>query len=120
MEWWRRFFLAVDRKDISDLGDWFSTDLELQFGNWPRVMGKDAALVVLEQFFGSIDGLSHQLIGAVSQEARIVVESIVTYRRLDGSSVSLPAATLLERDGERIKHLRIYVDQSPLFAPAAA
>lgn len=120
MIWWQHFFLAVDEKDAQRLGDaWFAADFTLQFGNWPQVAGKDAAIGALDQFFGSIESLSHQLVNAVSEGSSTVVESVVTYTRLDGVSVSLPAATLLERDAEKLRSLRIYVDQSPLHAAKA-
>lgn len=121
MTWWERFFLAVDEKAAQRLGDdWFAADFVLQFGNWPQVTGKNAAVAALDQFFGSIEGLSHQLVNVVSEGSSTVVESVVTYRRLDGTNVALPAATLLEREGDKLRCLRIYVDQSPLHAAKAA
>ena len=116
MAWWHEFYTSVDKKSIKELESWFSDDIVLQFGNWPHVHGRAAALETLDQFFGNISGISHTLLSAVSQDGLTAVESIVTYTRLDGSNVPLPAATLLERDGEKIKSLRIYVDQAPLFA----
>jgi hypothetical protein len=44
------------------------------------------------------------------------LEANVEYRRKDGKTVTVPAVTVLERSGDLVKSLRIYVDVAPVYA----
>ena len=44
------------------------------------------------------------------------LEANVEYLRKDGRSVTIPAVTVLERNGDLVKSLRIYFDVAPVYA----
>jgi hypothetical protein len=43
-------------------------------------------------------------------------EANVEYLRKDGKTVTIPAVTVLERNGDLVKSLRIYFDVAPVYA----
>ena len=45
-----------------------------------------------------------------------VMEAKIDYTRKDGNIVTVPAVTVLERQGELVKSLRIYMDVAPVYA----
>ena len=45
-----------------------------------------------------------------------MLEANVEYLRKDGKSVTVPVVTVLERSGELVKSLRIYLDLAPVYA----
>ena len=44
------------------------------------------------------------------------LEANVEYLRKDGKTVTIPAVTVLERNGDLVKSLRIYFDVAPVYA----
>lgn len=42
---------AVDHKDAAGFAAAFASDGWVQFGNWPRTVGRDAITVAIAQFF---------------------------------------------------------------------
>ncbi len=87
-----------------------------QFGNWAPVAGKPAVREALRRFFASIGGLSHEFTGEWRDTNTVVLEGNVTYTRLNGTTVTVPAATVYELDGELASQVRIYVDVGPALA----
>ena len=70
-------------------------------------------------FFASIAGVRHELTNVIADGDRWVCEGTVTYRRHDGSGISLPFANIFEFDGVLISGYRIYVEIAPLYAESA-
>ena len=44
------------------------------------------------------------------------LEAKVDYLRKDGKTVTIPVVTVLERNGDLVKSLRIYFDVAPVYA----
>jgi hypothetical protein len=91
-------------------------DVEVVFGNNPPMNGLDAVRAGIGGFWSSIDGLTHHFRNIVEQGGLTVMESHVEYRRKDNTAVSIPCVTVLDRDGDKIRSLRVYSDMSPVFA----
>jgi limonene-1,2-epoxide hydrolase len=72
---------------------------------------------------GTVASLSHELLAVwrVEQpEPAVLCEMAVTYRRHDGSRLTLPCLNVFRlRDG-RIADYRIYMDVNPVFAAEGA
>src|SRR3954454_5607390 len=117
---------AVDRKDADGFADAFTEDAWLRFGNAAPVVGREAIRAAIAHFFTTFAELQHSAAGAWLDGDTLVLEAVVTYKRHDGTVVTVPAVTIfrLARDagGEPPRPVadqcRIYVDLAPLYAPA--
>jgi ketosteroid isomerase-like protein len=119
--WWQRLFAAIDARDAAAFVDRLTSDAQFKFGNAPTVIGSEAIGIAAGQFFAAIASCRHRLLRtfAGSDNAAIACEGVVTYRRHDGSSISVPFANVFELRGEKIATYRIYIDNSPLFDPTS-
>lgn len=109
-------FRDIDAMDADAFVRWLSDDVVFQYGNWPPVQGRSAAREVVAQFFGTIGGLSHRLVGCWDCGDVTTCRFEVSYTRQDGGQVTVPAATILTYRGDLVSDYRIFVDPSPLFA----
>lgn len=115
LKWREDFYHDADTTDIEKLSAWFTDDVQVRFGNQPALYGKSAAVEAFAGFFGSIAGMHHELGEAHVNGETLVSEALVTYTRHDGSSLTVPACSVLRRDGELISSLVIYIDLSQLW-----
>lgn len=112
-----RVFAAVDAMKADALVELFAEDGRFVFGNNDPLHGHTAIAAGLEGFFASIQGLRHELVHEWNVQADTIVESRVTYTRLDGSTVTVPGVSIwhLGDDG-LITDYRVFVDLAPLYA----
>jgi ketosteroid isomerase-like protein len=121
MSWYDDFYAAVDAMDISAVERLCTPDTTVRFANHPPAQGRAEMRAALQHVWSSIAGLHHSITEVTEQGDRAVVEAIVDYTRPDGSVVSIPAATAIERRDGLIARQRIYIDTTPLQeGPAAA
>ena len=109
-------FAAIDRKDTTAFVGFLTDDAVFRFGSAPPVQGREAITAAIDGFFGTITGLSHTLAKVVTDGSTQFIEGEVTYTRLDGTEITLPFADVFEYSGQRIRHYKIYMDISPLYA----
>ena len=113
-------FETVDRMDAKGFASYFTEDGLFTFGNAPTAKGRDEIRSAVEGFFASIKALEHRLLDTWSVPGVDVVEVEVTYTRHDDSKVDLTAACIFRGHNDLIADYRIYMDISPLYAPAEA
>jgi ketosteroid isomerase-like protein len=119
-DWAGDFFADADSFQLPRLVGWFADDVEVRFGNAPAITGKAAAEDAFRGFWSSITGMRHEREVIVVDGDKAAQFSQVTYRRHDGSSVTMPVASQLRRVGDgKIDRLWIVIDMSPLFQAAA-
>jgi hypothetical protein len=111
-----KLYQDVDRMDAKAYVSHFAADGELTFANAETVVGRDAIEEAIAGFFASIGGISHELSGVWEVDDVIFCQVLVTYVRKDGSSLTLPAASLGRMSSNLISEFRIYVDLGPLFS----
>ena len=118
--WVRETYAAIDRKDNDAFIARFAPDVRVRFGNAEPVVGREPNRAAFAHFFGAIRAIRHRIEHAYYVGDTIALEFTVTYTRLDGGQVTVPAAAVWElRDGLATR-FQVYVDQTPLWAPAAA
>jgi ketosteroid isomerase-like protein len=111
-------FRAVDTQDVEALAGLFAEDGRLVFGNQEPLVGRAAVLAGNVAFFQLVLGVRHQLRNEWTVGAETIAETDVTYTRLDGKDVTVPAVSIWRVDGDGlIVDYRIFIDQAPLFAP---
>jgi ketosteroid isomerase-like protein len=110
-------FGAVDGQDVDRLGELLSDDARFVMGNGDPLIGREAVLAGNAAFFTMVQGLRHSVLREWAVGSAMIVEAEVTYLRLDGKEVSIPAVTIWETDqAGLITEFRIFADQAPLFA----
>ncbi len=117
-QWLTSLFSAIDARDSAAFADHLADDVEFQFGNLPVIRGAETTQTFVSGFFGSIRGLDHRLAEHwLCSDGTIVCRGVVTYERLDGSSLAVPFANIMKVEGHRAKEYRIFGDVSQLFGP---
>jgi ketosteroid isomerase-like protein len=113
-------FGAIDRKDVESLLGYFAPDGTQRFGNAAPLRGHDQIREGNTAFLGSIAGLSHEILTVWESEEGVVIRLSVSYERLDGSAVTLPAVTIIREQEGLIQGYEVYFDIAPVFNPAIA
>lgn len=108
-------FAAIDTKDTDTFLSFLANDVTFRFGSAPAVNGKESIRDAVDGFFSSIASSRHDLTNVLRDGAVQVCEGEVTYRRVDGSELSLPFTNVFEFDGPLIRHYKIYIDIGPLY-----
>jgi len=109
-------FAAIDARDTEAFLGFLTNDAVFRFGSAPPVSGHGAVREAVAGFFTTIAGSRHALVNCLTDGRLMACEGEVTYRRLDGSELTLPFTNIFEFDGELISHYRIYIDIAPLYA----
>ncbi len=112
----RDLFAAIDSKDTAAFLDFLSEDARFRFGSAPPAIGHAAIGAAVGGFFDTVAGLSHDVALSVAGDGFLICEGEVTYRRHDGSTVTLPFVDVFELETERISNYKIYMDIGPLYA----
>ena len=109
-------FSAIDAQDVERFLGFLTPGARFRFGSAPVVTGRDAIREAVGGFFASIAGLEHSVGKTLSDDTTLLCVGEVTYRRHDGSQVSLPFADSFELLDGAIDDYRIYIDIAPLYA----
>lgn len=114
---WQQLFDAIDGGDARTFASFLAPDGEFRFGNAPAVVGRAAVHDAVAGFFGAIRACRHRMLRSWSADGTAACEGEVTYTRHDGSQLTLPFVNVFLLRGADIASYRIYIDNSPLFAP---
>ena len=114
-EWWTSLLATVDAKDVPGFLGYLTDDAEFRFGNGPSVEGREAVGALVEGFLGAIGGTKHVLTRHWDGEHSAVGEGVVTYTRLDGTTLTLPFVNVFDLREGRISRYLIYIDNRDLF-----
>jgi ketosteroid isomerase-like protein len=109
-------FAAIDANDAAAFVGLLTDDAVFRFGSAPAVRGRAAIQAAVDGFFATIAGCSHNVQNTLGSGSTLVCEGEVTYRRQDGSEITLPFTDILEYEDDLISHYKIYADISPLYA----
>ena len=115
-------FATMDAGDLDGMVKHMTDDVTTQFGNHAEIRGKAAFRTLFNEFGQAISGLRHEILDlwhAVEDFDVWVVQLSVSYRRLDGQSVTLPCCNMFRMRGDLISEYRVYVDIGPVLHGAA-
>jgi limonene-1,2-epoxide hydrolase len=107
---------AIDAMDVDGLVARLADDASFRFGNSAPVIGREAVRNAVSGFFATIGGLRHELLARCTEGNMTVLETAVTYTRLDGADVTVPVVSVLRLDGHLVADYRVYVDLAPVYA----
>lgn len=116
----KELFAVVDSMDARGFAAAFCEDGRFRFGNNPTAIGRVQIEDAVEGFFSNLKGLRHEILEVWHDDDDVVISEVeVTYIRLDGTSILLPAATIGRKSCWLLSDYRIYMDVNPFFEPAA-
>lgn len=115
-DWLAGLFAAIDAQDTARFLSYLGPDAEFRFGSAPPAKGTEQIGAAVDGFFSTIAGLSHDIGTSWTGDDTVVCEGNVTYRRHDGSEITLPFADVFDLDGDSIVGYKIYMDIGPLYA----
>ncbi len=108
-------FQAIDRKDAKEFLTFLSPDCVFRFGNLAEVTGNENIAEFVDNFFKSIDDLSHTVSEYWTIPEGLVCHGMVTYTRKNGSKLTVPFANIFKVDSYGIKEYLIFTDTSDLY-----
>jgi hypothetical protein len=110
-------FHAVDTLDAKGFAEFFADNGSITFGNNPAFEGRETVESGTAAFLDTIDGIGHEIVNEWVVGNDTVVELKVTYHRKDGQSVTIPAVSIWNYDGNGlIESYRVFFDVAPVFA----
>jgi limonene-1,2-epoxide hydrolase len=115
-DWLADLFSSIDSQDTARFKGFLADDAEFRFGSAPAVVGREQIGAAVDGFFASIAGCQHDVPSTWSTGDSIVCEGEVTYRRHDGSEITLPFVNVFNMSGRLIARYKIYIDIGPLYA----
>jgi len=118
MTWYEEFYAHVDAMDTARMAQMCTVDTTVTFANHPPAVGIEEVTGALTRLWSNLAALHHRFVEVIEDGDRAVIEAIVDYTRLDGTTVSIPAATVVLRRDGLIASQRIYIDVAPLFDSA--
>lgn len=111
-------FAAIDTRDAGRFAALLHRDAVFQFGNAPRVHGREAIRETVAGFFMSIAAVHHDLAGVWQPAGALICHGDVTYTRHDDSTLTVPFANVLSLEGGKARDYRVYADISALYTEA--
>ena len=112
--WIADFYAAVDANDGPGALARMTPDVRLRFASRAPAEGRDAAAATLGDFHRGFERVSHRIHHVWSDASTFICEFTATYTLHDGSQLPLPSMTVLERDGDAIAEMRVYLDETLL------
>jgi len=85
-------------------------------GTRTPVAGRSAIEAAIAGFFGTIKGLSHAIVHQWDMGDTTIMQSEVTYGRLDERHVTIPVVTIYRHGDGLIDDYRIFADLAPVHA----
>jgi ketosteroid isomerase-like protein len=114
----RELFAALDAGDVDGALQLMTEDVAFRFGSADPVVGRAAFAEGVSALASTIVSLTHRLLAVwttVAPDPAVICEMAVTYRRHDGSELTLPCANVFRLQEGRIADYRIYMDVNPVF-----
>ena len=115
-DWVSEYYDDVDNMRLEPWLARHTDDAVVTFGNNPSAVGKEQIRQAIGGFFSTIGGLKHSFVHTYVEGDTTFLELSIDYTRQDGGVVTVPAVSVLEREGDLVKALRIYIDVAPVYA----
>src|SRR5258708_39897585 len=93
-DWVKNYYAVVDSMDVEKFAPLHTEDVRLRFGNAETVVGRDAVVQGIADFWGAIKGLRHNFVQTWDDGDVEIVEALIAYTRHDAKVVTLPCTSL--------------------------
>jgi SnoaL-like domain len=113
----RSVYEAVDSMDETNLAQFLTDECTFTFGNAKPVVGRTAAAEASKAFMSLIAGIKHEIQDVWEVNSTIITRLNVIYTRKDKRTMNFPGVTIWRVEGKQIADYKIYIDNTPVFAP---
>ncbi|MEN3281243.1 MAG: hypothetical protein V7607_2383 [Solirubrobacteraceae bacterium] len=115
-DWVVDLYALVDAGEVDRyLDEYYADDAELRFASGPTVRGKTAIREALGHGHDAHD-MRHTFRNVWQAGETTIVEFDVSYTFRDGNVLDTHSLAILERRGDRVRALRVYLDHGPVLA----
>jgi SnoaL-like domain len=118
--WTAELYQAIDAKNTQRFLTFLTDDAQFRFGNHPPAIGPAAIGAAVDGFFASIRSSHHDILNNWEPQGHLISQGRVSYTRLDGGTVTLPFVNVFAMRDKLVQDYQIYIDATPLYAPATA
>jgi ketosteroid isomerase-like protein len=109
------YFDAMEAKDLTRLGAYYSDTVTLTFANAPTITGRDAMLVRMETLLGKVRSLAHSLVNIWQEDGGVIIVEVTSVWHLhDDTVIEIDACSIFTVIDGRFVDQRIYVDNAPV------
>ncbi len=106
---------AIDAKDTQKFLSYLTSDAIFRYGSSKPVVGIKEIELAIDGFFKSIESLTHTPINYWEKEGSVVLEGVVSYVTLKGTTVDVPFCDVLYFRNEKVYKWLVYIDPTPVF-----
>src|SRR5258708_14010518 len=99
-DWVKHYYAVVDSMDVEKFAPLHTEDVHLRFGNAETVVGRDAVVRGIADFWGAIKGLRHNFVQTWDEGDVEMVESLIDYTRPDRKVDTLPCTSIFRNTAE--------------------
>lgn len=110
----KNLFQAIDNKDTETFAGFLAEHATFRFGNAPIVTGRAKIASVVDDFFNSVEALSHTVDETWCTPTGVICQGTVTYTRFDNSTLTIPFCNIFRVNEDLIEEYLIYADVSAL------
>src|SRR4051812_13883037 len=119
-DWVKDLYDLVDAGELDTYLDrHYADDAEITFASAPPARGRTAIREALVHGHEAHD-MDHTIRNLWQEGDTTIVEFDVTYTFRDGTSLATRSLTILEREGDRVRNMRVYIDHAPVRERAEA
>jgi ketosteroid isomerase-like protein len=113
-DWVADLYALVDAGEVDRyLERYYADDAELRFASGPTLRGKPAIREALGRGHDAHD-MRHTFRNVWQAGDTTIIEFDVSYTFRDGNVLNTHSLAILERDGDRVRALRVYLDHGPV------
>jgi ketosteroid isomerase-like protein len=116
IEFVSKVYESIDSMDEEGFANCLTENCTFIYANSEPVIGRANAAAASQGFLNLLGGIRHHIVDVWAFEDVLISQVSVTYTRKDGSTLTIPAATVWKLQGNLIDECRIYADSSALFA----
>jgi|SRR5436190_13799584 len=119
----RKLLKIFETFNVTEALTLFDQNARYQFGNYPAAVGlEQIRQAAASSHMDAITSCKFDVSDTIELgDGVIVVEMVIVYGTKDGRTIKLPCTDLFRFNAQGlVQEMKIYMDASPLFAPAAS
>lgn len=112
IEWLRAYYRAVDNLRFEEMAEFLHEQCENQYPTGIVIAGRERILRGMRAALEALAGTHHELKAAWEEDAELIFELEVTYKRRDGQTIARPGVGIFTLELGKIRRQRLFVDAS--------
>lgn len=115
----REMIALFNQLDVETALSYYTDDAYYRYGSFPPVKGRDAIRAsTYSSHLDFIAKMSFNILQVWELGDTVIAEMELPHELKDGRTLILPCTDIVRFEGDKVKDFRVFIDPSPLFAPA--